>query len=128
MPKKAKKFKYITQLGERLKEARVKIGITQEEAGKQVDVSKVAVGRWEMGKDEPPLEYVAFISEKGEVTTDWLMLGRENQNADQEKMDLFRENRNLRLKVEELENMLRPGSVEVEAARPSELSKKAEVA
>lgn len=48
-------------LNEKLKEQRIKKGLTQEEAGKQLFVSRSLIAKWEQGRAVPTSEYINKI-------------------------------------------------------------------
>lgn len=61
---------------ERLKELRLKKGLTQTELGKKVGVKQNTFTNWENGKREPNFETIIKIADLLEVSLDWLF-GRE---------------------------------------------------
>lgn len=62
-------------LGNRIKALRNEAELTQEEFGDKLNVTKVAVSKWELGKRSPDTEMLIKIADIGNVSTDWL-LGR----------------------------------------------------
>lgn len=61
---------------ERLKELRLKKGLTQTELGEKVGVKQSTFTNWENGKREPNFETIIKIADLLEVSLDWLF-GRE---------------------------------------------------
>jgi len=61
--------------GERLRELRKKRGITQKQLATKFKISESAVGMYERGEREPPLELINRLADFFDVPTDWL-LGR----------------------------------------------------
>lgn len=64
-------------IGERLKEARIKKGITQEELGNLVGVTKVSVCGYELGSRTPSVDNFILLTDVLDVDPNYL-LGREN--------------------------------------------------
>ena len=60
----------------RLKELRLKKGLTQTELGEKVGVKQSTFTNWENGKREPNFETIIKIADLLEVSLDWLF-GRE---------------------------------------------------
>lgn len=61
---------------ERLKELRLKKGLTQTELGEKVGVKQNTFTNWENGKREPNFENLIKLADLLEVSLDWLF-GRE---------------------------------------------------
>lgn len=61
---------------QRLKELRLKKGLTQTELGEKVGVKQSTFTNWENGKREPNFETIIKIADLFEVSVDWLF-GRE---------------------------------------------------
>ncbi|MFZ5587048.1 MAG: helix-turn-helix domain-containing protein [Thermodesulfobacteriota bacterium] len=68
----------------RLQTARRARGLSQTEAGKAIGVSQVTIGRWELGRDDPPVEGIIRLSRLYAVSLDWLLTGQEAQPRVQE--------------------------------------------
>ncbi len=77
-------------LGNRIKAAREKTGITQEELAENVGISRAAVARYESGEIEPKIKNLVAIATRLNVTTDYL-LGLEIQQKDPLTKDLSEE-------------------------------------
>lgn len=58
---------------ERLKELRTERNITQQELGKLVNMSKMAISHWEKGHSEPSISQLIILSNYFEVTVDYLI-------------------------------------------------------
>ncbi len=71
-------------IGNRIKELRVKNKVTQEELAKALQVSTQAVSKWENG-GSPDLELIPSIATYFNVTTDYLFDMNENKIVDIEK-------------------------------------------
>ena len=68
-------------IGERIKEARNRVGLTQKQVAGIVGVSEQTVRYWEMGRSKPSPEYLVELADYCDVTTDWL-LGRDIVEAE----------------------------------------------
>ena len=62
---------------ERLKELRIEQGPSQQELGKMINMSKMAISHWESGHSEPSISQLIFLSELFEVSVDYL-IGKSN--------------------------------------------------
>ena len=59
--------------GNRLKELRLKKGLTQEELAMKIKMSKANVSKYELDSVEPSLETIKFLADFFGVTTDYLI-------------------------------------------------------
>ena len=66
----------MTIFTERLKELRLKKGLTHTELGEKVGVKQNTSTNWEKGKREPSFENLIKLADLLEVSLDWLF-GRE---------------------------------------------------
>ena len=57
----------------RLKELRTEKGMSQEEIGKLLNMSKMAISHWEKGNSEPSIEQLKFLACFFDVTVDYLV-------------------------------------------------------
>ena len=64
------------EIGARIREARVKVGLTQAEVARLLGVSPHSVWSWENGRMQPNHEHLVELALRCEVSTDWL-LGRD---------------------------------------------------
>ena len=60
-------------LGEKIKEARKKAGLTQEQFAEKICVSRQAVTKWEADKGTPDVENLKAISNLLNVSIDFLL-------------------------------------------------------
>ena len=68
---------YTEQFANKLKEARKRCGMTQEEISKEMGIPR---GNYETGRREPDLETIAKLANYYNVSTDWLLgIGKQNQ-------------------------------------------------
>lgn len=58
---------------ERLKECRLKLGITKQEAAKRIQISQPAYLRYESGTRNPSVQTIAKIAEVFSTSTDYLI-------------------------------------------------------
>lgn len=63
--------------GEKIKELRTNRGMTQQEMGNMLEVSKQSVSNWENGNIMPSIELLVRISDLFQVSTDYI-LDRDN--------------------------------------------------
>jgi transcriptional regulator with XRE-family HTH domain len=57
----------------RLKELRTEKGVSQQEIGKLVSMSKMAISHWEKGHSEPSISQLILLAEFFDVTVDYLI-------------------------------------------------------
>ena len=60
-------------LGSRIRQARDRAGLTQEQLAERIGVSRTAIARYESGEIEPKLHNLAAIAETLNVSTDELL-------------------------------------------------------
>lgn len=65
-------------LNERITMARKQSGLSQEQLGEKLGVSRQAVSKWETGQANPDVAYVAEMCRLFGVSSDWLLLGIED--------------------------------------------------
>ena len=68
-------------VGDRIREARTKLGLTQAQLARQVGVSSQTVWSWEAGRVRPKHEHLEELAFRCEVSTAWI-LGRDVLEAD----------------------------------------------
>ena len=59
--------------GEKLKEARQKAGLSQEQLSEKLHVSRSAVAKWETGKGMPDIENLKAAAQLLNVSIDYLL-------------------------------------------------------
>ena len=74
----------MASIGDRIRKIRIDNGITQEKFAEELEVSKHTISRWENDESYPDAEQIGIIIEKYKVTADFLVLGKENEEAVQE--------------------------------------------
>ena len=70
----------ILMLSEKIRLCRKQAGLSQEELADQLEVSRQAISKWEMGQSAPDPEKIVRMSELFGVSTDTLLL-RNNENV-----------------------------------------------
>ncbi|MGN0999442.1 MAG: helix-turn-helix domain-containing protein [Faecousia sp.] len=63
-------------LGARIAALRREAGLSQAELSKRLGISASAMGMYEQGRREPPLDIVVSLSEILQVSTDYLLTGK----------------------------------------------------
>ena len=57
----------------RLRELRIEKGVSQQEVGELVNMSKMAISHWEKGHSEPSIAQLIALSNYFSVTVDYLV-------------------------------------------------------
>lgn len=65
-------------MANRITNLRKQNGLSQEQLGEKLNVSRQAVSKWESGQSTPDLEYIINMCELFSITTDYLLLGKED--------------------------------------------------
>ena len=63
-------------LGSRIASLRHNLGLSQNALAEQLNISSSALGMYEQGRREPPMDIVIALSQKFEVTIDYLLTGQ----------------------------------------------------
>ena len=66
-------------LNERIAQARKKAGLTQEQLGEALGVSRQAVSKWESGQANPDVTYIMEMCRIFDVSADWILFGTEHK-------------------------------------------------
>lgn len=69
------------ELKDRIALARKQAGLSQEQLGEKLGVSRQAVSKWESGQNNPDVAYLAEMCRLFGVSSDWLLLGQETEEA-----------------------------------------------
>ena len=72
--------------GETLKRLRQRNNISQDELAKKLNVKQYVISSWEIGRSEPNIEQIKFLSTYFKVPTDYL-LGKNVIMVDDEKIN-----------------------------------------
>lgn len=75
--------------GGRLREIRVTLSITPEEAAKMAEVSPQQWRKYERGEAEPKVSKLLFLAKMG-FSTEWIITGEGSRSLDGGKNDLFK--------------------------------------
>lgn len=70
-------------LGVRIASMRKRAGFSQAELAKRLGISASAMGMYEQGRREPPLDIVVSLSELLEVSTDYLLTGKPSSREEE---------------------------------------------
>ena len=65
------------ELNERIIQARKQAGLTQEQLGEKLGVSRQAVSKWESGQANPDVTYIMEICRLFGLSADWLLFGKD---------------------------------------------------
>lgn len=74
-------------MGERIKQLRKALGLTQKEFGERLGVKPNTVGTYEIGRNEPIDAVVSLICREFNVNEDWLRTGKGAMFAPQSRED-----------------------------------------
>lgn len=72
------------ELNDRIIQARKQAGLTQEQLGEKLGVSRQAVSKWESGQANPDVSYIVEMCRLFDVSSDWLLLGWNTSDRDGE--------------------------------------------
>ena len=83
-------------IGDKLKEARLKKNMTQEEVAEKIFVSRQSISNWENNKTYPDIGNVIALSDLYDVSLDELLKGSDNfMKHLEESTDLVKSNKKL---------------------------------
>lgn len=74
-------------IGQHIKEARLKAGITQAELANKLGIAYQSIGQWERGLRTPKIETLRKIAEVLGMDVNWLMNGQTLEQRDQGMKD-----------------------------------------
>lgn len=80
-------------LAERLQELRKTAGYSQEQVAEMLGLSRQAISKWESGQGKPEIDNIIKMTEIYHVSTDYILLGIENQMTVPEKKKMEKEYR-----------------------------------
>ncbi len=84
------------KIGDKLKEARLKKNMTQEEVAEKIFVSRQSISNWENNKTYPDIGNVIALSDLYEISLDVLLKGSDNfMKHLEESTDLVKSNKKL---------------------------------
>lgn len=64
------------EIGQRLLEARKKLGLSQLEMARQANLARTYIGHVENGKQNPSFDFLMKIAGQFDISIDWLLFGR----------------------------------------------------
>lgn len=68
-------------IGSRIRFLRTEKSVSQAKLAKQIAVSSGNVGEWETGRSKPGADALIALSTFFDVSTDWILTGKENQQS-----------------------------------------------
>ena len=71
----------MNNIGDRIKQKRKELGMTQAELGEKLNITDRAVSKWEQGEGDPNLSIIPDITKVLGVSLDYLLLGKEDEPA-----------------------------------------------
>ena len=72
------------KMNEKILQCRKRMGLSQEELAQQLNTSRQAISKWELGDSQPELNNVIALAKLFGVTTDWLLIDTDDEPAKQE--------------------------------------------
>ena len=78
---------FMDTLNERIKQLRKEKGLTQSQLADLLGVTDKAVSKWEVGETNPDISLLPKISEIFNVTLDYLLVGKKEENLSLDDMD-----------------------------------------
>lgn len=69
----------MNNIGDRIKQKRKELGLTQAELGEKLNITDRAVSKWEQGEGDPNLSIIPDIAKVLGVSLDYLLLGKEEE-------------------------------------------------
>lgn len=74
-------------MAERLQRLRKEHHFSQEQLAERLQVSRQAVSKWENGQTDPDLDNIIAMSNLYEVTTDYILIGKERVPKEKEQKE-----------------------------------------
>lgn len=78
-------------IGQHLRMLRERDGLTQEDVGNQLNVSRQVISKWELEKSLPDLKQIASLAELYQISLDELILGRKTDSSENNYQQLAQE-------------------------------------
>lgn len=79
------------RMNEKILQCRKRMGLSQEELAQQLNTSRQAVSKWELGAGQPDLQNVIALAKLFGVTTDWLLMEDEPEAPAEQTQEPERE-------------------------------------
>lgn len=67
-------------LGEKITALRKQKGLSQEKLAEELNLTRQTISKWELNQSTPDIEYLIRLSEIFEVSTDFLLKGKDEEN------------------------------------------------
>ena len=64
---------YVENFANRLKEARKRIGYTQEQVAATLEISRTNITNYELGRTQPDIETLGKLIDLYEISADWVI-------------------------------------------------------
>lgn len=74
-------------IGDRIKEKRKELGLTQLELAEKLNVTDRAVSKWEQGEGDPSIAILPELAKIFSVSLDYLMIGKQEETISLDDMD-----------------------------------------
>lgn len=78
------------EIAKRLKEARIRAGLSGKEAAAALGISASTLSGWENGIHEPTFAMAIKMAELYNVNLDWIIMGKEHIELDEESYSLIK--------------------------------------
>lgn len=91
-------------IGERIRAARKKAGLTQNELAEKLGISQTGIGQWELGLRNPKIESIKKIASVLEIPFETLILDDGNESSNTMRMDETNNQKDLRTNKDEERN------------------------
>lgn len=79
-------------LHEKILYCRKRAGLSQEELGNKIGVSRQAISKWETGESVPELGKIVLLADVFQVTTDWLLRDGDADEVNANEVGIEQEN------------------------------------
>ena len=77
----------MSTIGDRIKQKRKELGLTQAELGAKINVTDRAVSKWEQNEGNPDMSLIASLASAIGVSLDYLITGKEEETISLDDMD-----------------------------------------
>lgn len=78
-------------IGQRIYNLRTEKGLTQEQLSEKLEVSRQSISKWELDKALPDIQKLIEMSKLYEVTIDYIILGKEQDELEKDNSELVKE-------------------------------------
>ncbi len=77
----------------RIIELRKKTGLSQEEFGEKLGLSRQSISKWETGEALPDVDNLILLSQKYNVSIDYILLGKEHSSTQINRQEKYKRKR-----------------------------------